>query len=283
MNFDVDSPRTRSYLLKIRIAFLMAWHPRLGANALIRNFVPKDVGRLIAQRYITLGAHSIVSPASASMSLLRPDDDFDVVFFQHQHCVPRTLVEVWNTHVIDPGIAIRSPLLIQSCRMTMPFGVKVQEGQRETERYSIMFSLSDDDAQCAPLISMLRRIDATVLHYINKQTGKRHTLKESLHRLKVSSQHHGFMCKIKDPTKVPVWESATRKPLGTISDLLQRNALPWRCVAKAIICLNSVLYFPSLPANVLFPQWEVKQLYLIERPHNLDECQFTLNDDNELA
>lgn len=31
-------------------AFMMAWHPRLGADSLIRKYVPKDVGKMIAKK-----------------------------------------------------------------------------------------------------------------------------------------------------------------------------------------------------------------------------------------
>lgn len=40
-------------LAERRIAFLMAWHPRLGKNSLISKKVPKDVAKLIGRKYIT--------------------------------------------------------------------------------------------------------------------------------------------------------------------------------------------------------------------------------------
>jgi len=33
-----------------KAAFMMAWHPRLGEDSLIRKYVPKDVGKLIAHK-----------------------------------------------------------------------------------------------------------------------------------------------------------------------------------------------------------------------------------------
>lgn len=36
-----------NYLQERRIAFMMAWHPRLGENALIRQYLNKDVGKMI--------------------------------------------------------------------------------------------------------------------------------------------------------------------------------------------------------------------------------------------
>ena len=36
-----------------RVAFLMAWHPRLGKRAIISKYLNKDVARLIAKKYIT--------------------------------------------------------------------------------------------------------------------------------------------------------------------------------------------------------------------------------------
>lgn len=40
-----------------RIAFMMAWHPRIGADAVISNFINKDIGRLIAEHYIHAFPH----------------------------------------------------------------------------------------------------------------------------------------------------------------------------------------------------------------------------------
>jgi hypothetical protein len=38
-----------------RVAFLMAWDKRLGVNSIISKYINKDVGKLIARKYITLG------------------------------------------------------------------------------------------------------------------------------------------------------------------------------------------------------------------------------------
>lgn len=42
-----------------RIAFLMAWHQRLGQNAIISKHINKDVAKLIAKKYITLKSQLI--------------------------------------------------------------------------------------------------------------------------------------------------------------------------------------------------------------------------------
>lgn len=48
------SYRASYYLYKKRIAFLMAWHPRLGKDSLISKFANKDIARLICKQYLTL-------------------------------------------------------------------------------------------------------------------------------------------------------------------------------------------------------------------------------------
>lgn len=51
--FSTEEQSTR-FISERRIAFLMAWHPRLGRNSNISNYLNKDIGRLIARRYVTL-------------------------------------------------------------------------------------------------------------------------------------------------------------------------------------------------------------------------------------
>ncbi len=40
-------------LIDIRVAFMMAWHPCLGAKSIVKH-LNKDIGKLIANKYITL-------------------------------------------------------------------------------------------------------------------------------------------------------------------------------------------------------------------------------------
>jgi hypothetical protein len=47
-------PMVYKLLYDKKIAFLMAWHPRLGKDSTVRKYINKDIGRMICEEYLTL-------------------------------------------------------------------------------------------------------------------------------------------------------------------------------------------------------------------------------------
>lgn len=55
-----------------RIAFLMAWHPRLGQNSLISKIISKDVGKWIAMKFMTIDNQIMRKNYNTDITIIRP-------------------------------------------------------------------------------------------------------------------------------------------------------------------------------------------------------------------
>ena len=119
LNMD-DGPTMLRLLAAKRVAFLMAWHPTLGADAPISKVVSKDIARLIAREYLTLESQRFVHPWYKKHTVISsgektPFHALNVVIRPY-----RVKLSIARIYCVDAHLA-ECELLIQTPTMRLPF------------------------------------------------------------------------------------------------------------------------------------------------------------------
>ena len=156
---DCTNSQINKFLANKRIAFLMAWHPRLGMYALISKLIVKDVGRMIASQYITLNSQ-IVNKAYNN----------DIIILHSGQRVALTVHKPnKNLHLvsfIDRSLCKYKNVYIQMPEMDMPFDLYKND---DNQTYLVCLhpaSFPDDKAR--KFINWIDSIDNMIKNELRK-------------------------------------------------------------------------------------------------------------------
>ncbi len=121
---------------------MMAWHPRLGQQSPIKNYVPKDVGKLIARTYITMESQ-ITDERCRSRGRLDIRAPLGVVFQKREaKIVTGKRAALYTVSVIDQALckqyssAVQTPVMSIVFPLTSPWGI----GQQDTSKGKVVFT-----------------------------------------------------------------------------------------------------------------------------------------------
>lgn len=135
-----DPEKMRQLEVARKVAFMMAWHPRLGAHALIRRFVPKDVGKLIANKYLSAEAQLV--RCKKPLLLHKPDPETQIAVNGDVKTMPGRTLQLTTFSIIDKSLHAYESLRVQTPLMTIVFD---QQPHEENTHLVLQLGRPDQD------------------------------------------------------------------------------------------------------------------------------------------
>lgn len=123
--FYTDRKKLRRLEIARKVAFMMAWHPRLGLDAPIRRYVPKDVGKLIANRYMSTNTQ--ITRSKKPLVLQKSSTEFALVIEKAQTQEIKNLwgrkkeLSFFHFSVVGRALTLCEHFIVQTPVMRLPF------------------------------------------------------------------------------------------------------------------------------------------------------------------
>jgi hypothetical protein len=230
-----DPVKLRKFENDRKVAFMMAWHPRLGSDALIRRFVAKDVGKLIANHY--LNVKSQLCKRSVMGVITKPRNDWAIgicdAWDLNSNRANNNNVKLIKIAFVDTSLTQHSDILIQTPLLHIPFVFDEPVNARNPPQEQIKAKffatqvLRDEDKW---FIDWITDIDVGImkglrLAHPSLQNRLEHEVREMYHPSFKRDETNRYppILKIRIPTKgwetIKVFQNTNRALLGTLQQL----------------------------------------------------------------
>lgn len=146
-----------------KVAFMMAWHPRLGADAPIRHFVPKDVGKLIANQYLSSKSQITHSPHPLIVAKPSPNMAFVALDLQPKFVNNGKDLGLIPFAIIDKSLKSYGHFQIQTPLMRLPFTLQKRSVQEEIRHIQLELARPNEDQW---FLDWLDNIDESMINGI---------------------------------------------------------------------------------------------------------------------
>lgn len=130
-NRTISHGHVDGYVRRCRLAFMMAFHKRLGEHTLIRRFMSRDIGRWFCERYITRYSNGMKQVIKFGEPT-RPNHNYSSVL-------------MISTRIFDYDDSVKR-LYLQTPYLILPTGLaNAPIAHNDEERYSIFARLNKND------------------------------------------------------------------------------------------------------------------------------------------
>lgn len=288
-----DPVKLRKFENDRKVAFMMAWHPRLGSDALIRRFVAKDVGKLIANEY--LNTKSQLCKRSSNVGVIaKPRKDWAIGIcdaWDLNNSRERNSVKLIKIAFVDTSLTQYSDILIQTPVLRIPFvfDETVNAHNPPEEQIKAKFFatqvIRDEDKW---FIDWITDIDLGImkglrLAHPSLQKRLEHEVREMYnpsfkYNPRDETTRYPPILKIRIPTKgwntIQVFQNTNRALLGTLQQLWDQGHFGRGAEIRVIMRHVGVWESHRMFTN----QWAVEQVLLVKSAIDVakerDQCLF---------
>lgn len=240
-----------AYMSDIRIAFMMAFHPRLGVDSLIRRYVAKDVARMIMQQYVTIGTHVV----------LWNDEPFhnaeDVHFWLQRIDDGPQQIRMWKP-VTRGKMQNAIPVVIQTPKMRVVFDA---DGVNERKKNLVLEPVE----QIHEFKTLIETVDANAA----SQLPKRSSLVNYKSSLREPSARHNITLSCKLLPSVHVFGRRGERMHTPKEKMIKRNSIVRVIMKLNLICETQTAYIPC---------WQTIQIQLVNEPDVLPDFAFAIDE-----
>lgn len=257
-------------LKNIKVAFMMAWHPRLGRYSLIRKYVNKDIGKLIAsyftvERLVTKDHELIIHKNEKSFDYtltlgvpsLWPVLDF--LPLHHQQ------MDMFPIHYIDEKISLR-PIMIELSGMCM--GINETSPNEKASSMSMFFLIDDTHT------TILRDICNQILLVLDRVRPETYRYSKPFKLPGDDPRYNTTSTSIKLDMATKVYDgNGDRSVFVPMSEAINKEWFKHKPKCKVILYLSQVVCSKGI--RVCSVTKSAKQ-FLVYRPRKtIDDCLFS--------
>ena len=272
-------------LAERRIAFLMAWHKRLGKSSSISKHVPKDVGKLIGRKYMTIKSQSDIDDSHKPIILNSRDmNKISIMYDGIKHW--KNNCDLIQFKYLNRKMKTNNQVLVESPDMTILF---MDGNQNNVGSLSNKFTL-----QCCnendPFVSFVNKFDHKVLNEI-KNNGNIPNINDTYHNSfkKRIDYNTGFpvefgcsriTVKVQDFEKEIVYiksRGENQKPI-TYKNAVDQKYIGVGSKVKVLLKFAGVW---KLSYGHFHPSWHVVQILVKQESDKFHEGKLMILDDND--
>lgn len=274
-----------------RVAFLMAWHKRLGKAASISKWVPKDVGKLIARKYLTIKTQSVNRDYNKPI-IVNPRDKnrFSIVFNNTKTW--QSGCELVSFKYMNPRMQIISDYLhVETPDMYVLFNVVNNVNTIQSEKITLE-CVSPNDS----FVDWMDKFDNSVIDQISnnsyavfrktvsKKIVNQSYVKSFKQRQNYSGEYEGvpkLTVKVKDTSSEIVYiksKGQNQKPM-TYKDAVDQKYIGYGSRCKLLLMFVGTWKMSNYN---FYPSWSVSQILVKRESDKFSEGKLKILEDNDI-
>ena len=267
-----------------RIAFLMAWHQRLGQNSTISKYVPKDVGRLIARKYLTIDSQSVIQNHAKPIILNTRDANKFSIAYDKTKRWKNSLDLIYFKFLNNKMQILNDQVYVETPDMMLLFTNDIDQNKAQ----KITFECYNE---YDPFITFLNKFDSKILKEMIKhnkydvENGDKFTKSFKRRQNYVPYDEEGssrISVKVPNVEKEIAYiksKGKAQKPM-IYKDALEQKYVGVGCKAKLLLKFAGVWKMGNYGPSQFYMSWHVVQILIKHESEKFNEGKLMILDDN---
>lgn len=281
---ETDAKKLRRFEIARKVAFMMAWHPRLGADAPIRQYVSKDVGKLIANCYI-----STISRSEKALLMRKPSPNVMIGVLNDSQRKKRDTdnFKLIEFSMINHTLMTHQKFFIQTPVMRLPFGATKYQPEIAARWQNQVHSLRLELAQ--PLqdlwfVEWIKDLEKSMIRGVSMICPGQNDTASRFHSVLKSDKFDSATLRVRVPNEdkkgsVYVFDSRMNH-IGNFQEKLDEGWFESGAEIRAILRHVGVWQ----KDNFFYNQFMLEQVHVIKSAQEVKKeryCSFILDKDDE--